>query len=577
VAISKGEQELLAYLNKLYDEGTKARDKWSKNWKHSIDVIRGKTWPDKRPKYKIDAVMNFLGQIVEKKTAMLTDSRPTFDIVSRKKGLDDVCAMLKKVNEGIDEERSWEQKLTEFVMLEQHFGMAYTNTCFDPSLDWGHGDIDIVVLDPRTCVFDPFVMRTYNLNNGEYFCLDTVRPTDYLKDRWKERADDIQADFGTSSQVKEDSVWAKLRQLFGGRGDSEPSVTSVIPRSFVRDYWVRDRKTEEKDGLKYPNWREVLVAGGCIVEDGGNRYLDGNLPFDAMEWDFNVDSAYGFNEVSKLEMPQVMFNKVMATIIENAILMGNGIWIGDQDALPETDWDKLSNEPGSYVRKRIGRELRREPAPSLPAYVPNVLMQILTGLEKLSSITEATEGRRPGQVTSGAAIESLQIAASTAIRLKARQIESLQQRIGQKRISRIFQYYTEDRMFNLLGDDGKFQQYVWERQKIRESLDKAGIKITQAFQDFRYKVVPTSSLAITRWQKGLIAMQLLQAGVLDGEEVLKTIEWPNWEDVYKRTNEKQQMGVEGPPRRPSKLSKQMLRGGGSGRGEMGMQQPQIGK
>lgn len=573
MAISQDEQKLLSHLEKLYNEGAKARDKWSKNWKHSIDIIRGKMWPDKRPKYKIDAVMNFLGQIVEKKTAMLTDSKPTFDIVSRKKGLDDVCAILKKVNEGIDEERSWEQKLTEFVMLEQHFGIAYTNTCFDKSLDWGRGDIDVVILDPRTCVFDPFVMKTYNLNSGEYFCLETLRPTEYLKDTFSKRADDIKADFGTSAQVKEDSIFAKLRQLFSGLTGTETTASSVIPRSFVRDYWVRDRVTKKDKELVYPNWREILVAGGCVVEDGGNRYLDGNLPFDAMEWDFNVDAAYGFNEIGKLEMPQVMFNKVMATIIENAILMGNGIWIGDQNAMPEKDWDKLSNEPGSYVKKRIGSDLRRESGPALPAYVPNVLGQLLVGLEKLSSITEATEGRKPGQVTSGTAIESLQMAASTAIRLKARQIESLQQRIGQKRISRIFQYYTEDRMFNLLGDDGTFKQYVWERQKIREALDKQGINITQAFQDFRYKVVPASSLAITRWQKGLVAMQLLQSGVIDGEEVLKTIEWPNWEQVYKRTKEKQQAGIEGVPKK-GKLPKSILRGGSK---ETGMQQPQIGK
>lgn len=572
--ISQEEQTLLAHLGKLYDEGAKARDKWSRNWKHSIDVIRGKMWPDKRPKYKIDAVMNFLGQIVEKKTALLTDSRPSFDIVSRKKGLDDVCAILKKVNEGIDEERSWEQKLTEFVMLEQHFGVAYTNTCFDSSLDWGRGDIDIVVLDPRTCVFDPFVMKTYNLNNGEYFCLEALRPTEYLKDKYPKRADDIKADFGTSAQVKEDSIFAKLRQLFSGQTGTETGITSVIPRSFIRDYWVRDRVTKKDKELVYPNWREILVAGGCIVEDGGNRYLDGNLPFDAMEWDFNVDSAYGFNEIGKLEMPQVMFNKVLATIIENAILMGNGIWIGDQNALPEKDWDKLSNEPGSYVRVRQGANLRRESGPSLPTYVPNVLSHLLVGLEKLSSITEVTEGRKPGQVTSGAAIESLQIAASTAIRLKARQLESLQQRIGQKRISRIFQYYTEDRMFNLLGDDGKFQQYVWERQKIREALDREKIDITKAFQDFRYKVVPSSSLAITKWQKGLVAMQLLQAGVIDGAEVLKTIEWPNWEEVYERTKERQKAGIEGIPKRGQKLPKSILRGGSR---ESGMQMPQIGK
>jgi hypothetical protein len=173
--------------------------------------------------------------------------------------------------------------------------------------------------------------------------------------------------------------------------------------------------------------------------------------------------------------------------------------------------------------------------------------------------------------TSGAAIESLQIAASTAIRLKARQLEALQSRIGQKRISRIFQYYTEDRVFNLLGDDGKFHKYVWERDKVRRILEENNISITQAFQEFRYKIIPASSLAITKWQKGLVAMQLYQAGIIDGEEVLKILEWPNWEEVYARMKEKQVMGIEGVPKRPQKLPKSVLRGGHM---ETGLQFPQ---
>jgi hypothetical protein len=585
LGLSESETKLVKRLGDLYDEGARYRQKVTQDWQHSIEVVKGNVWPEKRPKYKVNAVMNFLAQVVERKTALLTDTKPAAFVTSRKKGIDPVSEILQTVIDAIFEEIGWEQRLVEFIFLEQHFGIAGTNTCFDPALDWGRGAIDIPILDPRSFVFDPFVTRTYNLNSGEYFCLETVRPTEYLRDKYHKRSDDIKADFTSDESLKEDSLLSKLRNLFRGRNE-EKGMASVVPRSIVRSYWVKDRS--RKDGeLLYPTWREILIVGGCPVEDGQGPYIDGVLPFDMMEWDFNVDSAYGLNEVMKLEMPQVMFNKVLAVVIENAILMSNGIWVGDQNALTKEDWERLSNEPGSIVKKRPGTDLRREAGVALPNHLTQILTLLVNGIEKLSTITEVTEGRKPGQVTSGSAIEALQLAASTAIRLKARQIETLIQRIGQKMIARIFQYYTEDRVFNLVGEkkgsskqqgDEKegFKQFIFERDKIRQAVEQQGLTMTNAFRDYTYKVVPASSLALTKWQKGLISMQLYQAGAIDREALLEALEYPNREEILKRTIEKQESGEE-PVRGPGKGQKQpksVLRGGHK---ETGVQLPQHGK
>lgn len=607
MALSEAELKLNKYLDGLYVEGSAHRAVASKNWDNAIKVIRGQTWPERRPKYKVNAVMNFLNQIVERKAALLTDSRPTINVTSRKAKDDPLCDLLQKTIEGILEEKNFEQKLTEFVMLEEYFGFALINTCFDSALDYGKGDVDLVVIDPRCFIFDPFVTRSWNLQHGEYCCLETIRPTELLCETYKDRRDDIKADI-SSGVAKPDSLVHKLRQLFQFDKDNPNQKTSVIPRSIVRDWWVRDRTTRKGDGLLYPNWRHILIAGGCPVEDGTNPYLDGNLPFDAMEWGFQVDSAYGANEIDQLENPQVMFNKVLASILENAILMGNGIWIGDRDALTDEGWRKLSNEPGSHVKLRPSRQLRREAPEALPSYIMQAAEMMINGLEKLSGITEVTEGRRPGQVTSGVAIESLAIMAQTTIRLKARQIEGLIQRIGQKLIPRIFAYYTEDRIFNLVGPKGGFQQYIFKRDTIRKAVqaDSRGLGI---FQDYQFKVIPASSLAMTKWQKGLVATQLFQMGAIDQEALLEAMEWqgrettmermqsqsqsipmeiaiaaiqdiPQKEMIIKRVVEMMkgaQKGRDGKGGKgaPEKLPSTLLRG--SPHKETGMQLPQVGK
>lgn len=600
--LTEDQQKILTHLNALYTEGAAHRASASKNWDRAIKVIKGQTWPERRPKYKISAVMNFLNQIIERKTALLTDSRPTISVTSRKAKDDPLCDVLQKTIDGILEEKQFEQKLTEFVMLEEYFGFALFNTCYDKNLDYGKGDIDLVVIDPRCFIFDPFVTRSWNLNFGEYCCLETVRPTDLLCETYPKWADEIKPDFSLG-ETKPDSLINKLRQLFKFDQASPDRKSTVIPRSIVRDWWVKDRKARSNGKPTFPNWRHLIVAGGAPVEDGVNPYIDGNLPFDAMEWGFNVDSAYGMNEVDSLENPQVMFNKILATILENAILMGNGIWKGERGALTKEQIKRLSNEPGSYIEHAPGKQVTREVPPGLPTYIMDTTNLLINGLEKLSGITEVTEGRRPGQVTSGVAIESLAIMAQTTIRLKARQIESLIQRIGQKLIPRIFAYYTSDRVFNLVGSKQGTQQYMFEREKIRERTAKDGMS---AFQDYQFKVVPASSLAMTKWQKGLVATQLFQMGAIDQEALLESMEFPGRETILDRMTsptvpiEMIQAALQGLPDGQQVLQKIVMlmqqeeaskKGQGKGAGgklpanllrgsphrETGMQEPQIGK
>jgi hypothetical protein len=179
--------------------------------------------------------------------------------------------------------------------------------------------------------------------------------------------------------------------------------------------------------------------------------------------------------------------------------------------------------------------------------------------------------------------------------------------MGQKLIPRIFAYYTEDRIFNLVGEKGGFQQYVFKRDLIRKAMaadeKKRGLGI---FQDYQFKVVPTSSLAMTKWQKGLVATQLFQMGAIDQEALLESMEYQNREGIIERmAGESQKIPMEiiaaaikGNPDEQgivSKILMQLQKGGGKKGGggapeklpatllrgsphkETGMQLPQAGK
>jgi len=568
--IPEGDSKLLIkYLDTLYKEGSLYRDEFSKGWDRAVKVAAGDVWPDKRPSYKVDAAMNFLGQILEKKTAQLTDGRPTINILSRKEGLDGACKILLKVAEGVLEEINLEQRLTEAISLDQYFGLVFTKVPFDGDAFQGLGAIDIEVCDPRTCIFDPFIKRTYNVPKGEYFCHEDLLPTDMLKEKYHDNH--IKPDSGGVG----DGVVGKIRQFFGYKGMTT-KTSSVIDRSILRDWWIMDRTTRKDGELVFKGWRHIRDAGGCIVVDDSNPYIDETLPYDGMDWTFDPNTAYGRNEVSQLENPQILFDKLLALTVENSTAMSNAVWIGDYDALSDEDWKRLSNAPGAHVRTRPGKNLRREGPPALPGHIAQVLSMLSMGLKELGSDTEVSSGRKPGSVTSGAGIEMLQLASSTLIRMKARQMEYLIDRIGQKIVARILQYYTDDRVFNTIGDSNDYQQFTFHRRELLEAIDHAGTKHSEAYRLFQFKVTPSSSLAMTKWQKGLVATQLYQLGAIDREALLDALEYPDRDAILRRTIEKQKAGIEPVGvKKGSKLPKGMMKGGGSGgHKELALQHPQ---
>jgi hypothetical protein len=153
-------------------------------------------------------------------------------------------------------------------------------------------------------------------------------------------------------------------------------------------------------------------------------------------------------------------------------------------------------------------------------------------LEKLSGISPALEGKNPGQATSGVALESLQTASQTVIRMNSRFLEGTLNSIGNKLVSRVFQYCTDDKIFMRTGDAGQLLSYHFEKVKVLGDPRRY-------FQNFRFDVQPGSALALSRFQKALLEMQLFSLGIVDEQAVLDCLEHPDRVEILQRIAEKQ--------------------------------------
>ena len=536
----KAEQAAELHLkNKLlniYHESATYKGKSSSEWDNFIQIIRKGSWPARRPAHRVNAVINFLVENIERKTALLTDAKPIPKITPRSQKFQDTANITNQLMSIIFQSSQFGQVNADLVENAQVFGSSFIGTLFDKSLDNGRGDINITSFDPRAVYIDPLVLKSYLLCEGEYVIIEDIWPIEKARDIFSKRADDIKPDMGLSaySMTTPDGFLSRMKNAIVRY--SKPEInTSEIPRVYVREFWIRDRSKNAQKQYKFKNAsRKIVMVGDIIADDGDNPYNDGDFPIDMLIWHTDFNSGWGWGDAELLRSPQELQNKIIATIIENIMLMSNAIWVGDTDALSKEEWIKLNNAPGTYVKKKPGRELRREAGVALPPHVIETVNYLERAGEKISGMVDVMQGIHTGQVSSGVGIESLQLMAQALIRLRARALEALQARVGRKLMSRIFQFYGPDKIFEVLRSrqDDLTQESM--RAYDSELIKPIKSRKPTSWLDVIFEIEPGSSLGLAETQRRIESMRLFELGVIDEVALLADLKYPNRDKVILR-------------------------------------------
>jgi hypothetical protein len=589
------EKRAIKLVNRLFEKAKKHRAKYDERWMDYYKMFRGKQWKEQRPTYRHSEVINMIFQHIQSVVPILSDARQRFEFLPEEPTDLEFARILDQVAESDWVRGNWSYRLTEILYDAHFFGTGLAEICYDPKARDGLGAPDFKSVDPLYCFPDP---DAFDVNERcGFFIYAEPMDIERLRKKWPDKAQWIKSDLmDLMNEDKTDITEIKYRSpvdstvaitgqntdIYKGQ-DKALEITCYIKSDEVEeiekktfDEATGEPRIEYEQRLKYPNGRKIVLAGSVVVFDGPNPYEDGLFPYARFVNYIDPRTFWGISEVEVLESPQKTFNKLVSFALDVLTLTGNPVWIVSTDS--DVDADNLFNRPGLVIEKAPGSEVRREEGVQLQPYVLQLIDRMREWFNESGGSQDITRGVKPEGITAASAISQLQEAAQTRIRQKSRNLDACLQASGQLYKNRVLQFTTAPQIVRVTNDQAAtkyFKFHVENREQPDGSIQKVGIvrdylenpetgQMSESPQakefiirgNFDVRVSTGSALPFAKDQKFNKARQMFLDGVIDEEEYLKAADYPNWEAVLQRVQEKKaqeaqaQMAAKGAPAGP---------------------------
>lgn len=531
---SKGEEKLLEYLESLYQEGVRARDRWAPKSDRDRDLklYRGDVGPKERDAF---FKANFIQAFCDRMVQQLTDTRPTIRVDSRKLGLHKMAQVATKVAAAIWEESKMQRQTYKMAHNAAITRSAGLYTGYDPSTD----EIVLETLKISQVVFDPAVAEASLSHRGEYRFIDRIKPVAELRQKFPGRGGFVKADATISldpSDAGKRRINSPLDKLLGGGRLSEGDT---LGRAHVREALIVDRQKHVDGKPMFPGGRLVFHTSDQILWDGPNIFWDGLDPVDWFDWIVDPEHPWGMSAPDLLMHLQLAFNQLGDGLVENHLLTNFISIIADHDALDPETWKKLQRITSSIILRKRNRNSQAPtvtPPPPFGADKIALARWLFTVAQLLTGVTDVTLGEAPGSLQSGTAIEGLVEGSNLGTRSRASRLEDFFASVGQKLLSRIFQFMPSDRVVSLVGPSGDAIEYAIKRAEFfvtEEGQPLSPDERREALRWHRFIVQPGSSMPGTRLHRGQLMKDLVLIGAASRKRLLAAADFPNPEEMVK--------------------------------------------
>jgi len=569
--IPEKDQQTIKDTMKLFQSWKKAKSKYDRNFMSFYKFFRGAQWTSKRPSFWHSEVVNMIWTTIQSNVPLQTDVRPRFSFLPQNPSDKEFAEVLEKLAESDWEKHNWLREVTEVLYDSYIYGTGFSSQTFDEKLDFGLGSVVYKSEDPFYCYPDP---ECNDINDPDSIGFFVAKPieTKRLKQMYPKSAEFIKADimdFVKSS--KTDLNDFKLRTFTTDRdmpeiaekmfsGASTDNEKTLLITGYLKPSDLEETKDEDEEGneiyqlrKKFPKGRMVVIASGALLVDEELPYEDGKIPFAKLNNYILPREFWGVSEVEQLASPQQVFNKILSFTLDIVNLMGNPAWIVDTSA--GVDTNNFVNAPGMIIEKNAGSEVRREQGLGInPSYM-NMLSQMEVWFNNVSGSQDVSKGQTPGSVTAASAIEQLMDASRTRIKQKMRNLDGYLREVGEQWLARVMQFYRMPKIFRIVGKDETmkfFQISIEDRgpQKVGVVTEfvtnEKGEEVPSRPKEFvmeasfDVRVNTGSTLPFSVAEKENKAFALFDRQIIDAEEVLNILDYPDKDKIMARQAERQE-------------------------------------
>lgn len=284
-------------------------------------------------------VKNTAAIAVESYTTMLTDSRPSVQVVPREESDADLANLVKAGVEYWWEREFMPQKVSLGVKSSRIFGIGWLHLYHDPD----KGECCKVVHPESVLVDCNTTVEDFDPDGIEYEYLTTVgalieRYPDHDFDEfipgWRPGVDD--ADRVQWKRYADNENPNKSTPVF------ELWYKDHSYEDFVSEELVPGKKVKGKK-KKYPGGRKLVIAGGQVLEDVPNPYKHGQFPFTPIHAYPVPGRFYGMGDIQNILNNVVMRNRMSQFLFDQTVKSGGGwVLVGRRSGIDPT---KVSNAP----------------------------------------------------------------------------------------------------------------------------------------------------------------------------------------------------------------------------------------
>lgn len=611
---SAEEEKTLKLVTKLFKRAKKNRERYDKDWLEYYKMFRGVQWKERKPAYRSTEVLNLIFRHIQSIIPNMTDVKPRVEFLPKKPEDQELANIFNDVMSSDWDKKNWGQVLTESLFDSHVFGTTFSELIYDPDEDYGLGGVAWQTEDPFHCFPDPSPNAVGINKKSKFYITAVPTDLDEIKEKYPDKGKFVKSDIHDFVDIKSsnlneyryksptdntiidgpmpydlDSRQALVVTLFlksqemvpneMTRPESPPDEEPVVqglPESMDKETEpsnVQGRQSPEDKAfspemkLKYPKGRKIITANRVVLFDGENPYDDAKIPKLSMQNYILPRQILGESEVQQLIGPQRLYNKIVSYIVDVLTLMGNPIWVVDSNS--QVDTDNIVNRAGLVIEKAPGTEVARVPGVELQPYVLNLLKIVKDLFDDISGSTDASRGvQNPGDADAMGAIAQLQEATQTRVRQKSRTLDAFLQEFAQMYMSRILQFYTVPRIVRLTNSKDNVTKYfkfhveqpgesgppIVHYRPYSQGEDAQwylGDEKQWPLEDgFDVTASTGSSLPFTKAEKETKTFKLYDRGIIDPEEVLKNLDYPNYQAVLERMQQNAQTAAQAQAAQP---------------------------